>query len=186
MSKAQFTKMRVLKLSWRPPGPYGKAAIAALVGLLKNRLQVFPEDDFGREIELIDVNEAGRDKETDRAHAREGSWNDFVALYTVDYCIACGEEAEASELAEALQQRGEDGKLLWLLRIDKGDPVRSRVGALQPWKDEHVWRFLPEGSKDPLPTADLAEMDGALEERCLMPLRATDPWAPGNDAGGQP
>ena len=173
MSKASFIEPRVIKLSWRPPFKAGRP-IAPLVERLTLRLKVSPWDDHGRRLELIDVNEAGKD----RAHPRRASWTDFVAVYTIDYCSRCAEEREASELAEVLREPRARERLLWLIRVDRGNPARDLVGELEPWRDAGIWRFLPAPHPaPPLPTRQFDEMDDALEEVCLTPLRAADPWA---------
>lgn len=173
----QIKDPRVLRLSWCPSNDSFGVAVADWVVRLKKRLRVFRKDLQGRELVLQDVNAAG----LDRAAIREGAWTDFVALYTMDYCLQCDDQGEASDLHEALLRRDEPGHQLWLVRLEEGNPAESMVGDLKPW-DGGDWLMLP--------TLDVPKplgMDDAeLQARCVEPLRARSPALPTGDADPQP
>jgi hypothetical protein len=171
---AQIVEPRVLRLSWCPTGDDAGARVADWVARLKKRLRVFRRDLQGRELVLQDVNAAG----TDRAEIREGAWTDFIALYTVDYCLLCDEQGDASDLHEALLRRDEPGHQLWLVRLEPGDPADAMVGDITPWAGAGGWLVLPA----PHPEAPLStqphQIDGELHAKCVEPLRARSPAIP--------
>lgn len=174
---AQINDPRVLRLSWCPNVDGAGVPVADWVARLKKRLRVFRRDLQGRELVLQDVNAAG----ADRAEIREGAWTDFIALFTVDYCVQCDDQGEASDLHEALLRRQEPGHQLWLVRLEPGDPADAMVGDASPWGDGGGWLVLPA----PHPEAPLStqpqQIDGDLHARCVEPLRARSPATPHDD-----
>lgn len=173
----QINDPRVLRLSWCPSGDTAGAAVADWVARLKKRLRVFRKDLQGRELVLQDVNAAG----IDRAEIREGAWTDFIALYTVDYCLQCDDQGEASDLHEALLRRAEPGHQLWLVRLEPGDPADAMVGDVSPWRGDGGWLVLPAPHPEaPLSTQPL-QIDGDLHAKCVEPLRARSPAMPSHD-----
>ena len=174
---AQINDPRVLRLSWCPTADGAGVPVADWVARLKKRLRVFRKDLQGRELVLQDVNAAG----VDRAEIREGAWTDFIALFTVDYCVQCDDQGEASDLHEALLRREEPGQQLWLVRLEPGDPADAMVGDVSPWGAGGGWLMLPA----PHPEAPLSthqeQIDGDLHAKCVEPLRARSPAMPPDD-----
>lgn len=167
----QINDPRVLRLSWCPSADGAAVPVAEWVARLKKRLRVFRKDLQGRELVLQDVNAAG----IDRAEIREGAWTDFIALFTIDYCVQCDEQGEASDLHEALLRRDEIGHQLWLVRLEPGDPADAMVGELQPWSGAGPWLMLPAPHPEAPLSRDVQQVDGDLHAKCVEPLRARSP-----------
>lgn len=175
----QFVEPRVLRLSWQPSADAAGVPVADWVSRLKKRLRVFRRDKDGRELVLQDVNEPGADK----AEIRDGAWTDFVAVFTIEYCIS---DAAVAELQEALHRRDEAGHLLWLVRLEEGNPCEAMVGDVEPWRDGAGWTVLPA----PHPAEPLScrpeRIDSDLQQKCVDPLRTrgpggeTEPAEPGS------
>lgn len=172
----QFVEPRVVRLSWRPPTDAFGAEVGAWVERLKKRLGLIT-DVAGRSIKLQDMNQAGVDK----AALREGPWTDFVAVFTVDYCATCAEEGPTSEIHEARLRHDEPDHLLWVVRLEEGDPAAFKVGDVFPWRDAPRWRVLPEPDAPPLSTAR-ETLDRDLQSRCIEHLRKISPSPAADDS----
>ena len=162
-----FQETRVLRLSWRPASDEFGAPVQTWISRLKKRISVLDTDGAGRKLEVHDVATPG----ADRAAAREGPWTDFVAVFTMDYCAACSQEGEASELHDALLRVGEDELRFWVVRLEDGDPAAASVAGRRPWATGERWSVLPHDSEPPLTTQPPQLVDPDLERRCLKPIR---------------
>ena len=167
MARSTFSEPRVIRLSWRPRQDAAGAPVAEWIARFKKRMAVAPVDRAMRRLILQDLQAPG----LDRAATREGRWTDFLAIYTVDYCLGCQIDGVRSELYEAWQRRQVSGVRLWLARLEPGNPADAHVGNLRPWRNASYWIFLP----GPYPEAPLSTgprtLDNDLEARCLRSER---------------
>lgn len=144
-------KRRIL-ISWRPENiARGDTVLTTKewVSILDQKLRHARNDAAKRSIEV-----AVRGKPGDRAaeHRDVGSYTDFVAVLSDDYCDACDEEARqdlGTELLDAMKRvqdwtfgsnagqagasLGSDTLGLWTTPISKGRFWQAQVGGHAPW-----------------------------------------------------
>ena len=168
--KADLAEPRRLCLSWQPPSTDAAAPLAMWVKRFKQRLLVQRKDKQHRPLELIDMREPTRDK----ARLRDGSWTDFVALATIDYCGDCIERGADSELADALRLHRECGLVMWLLRMETGDPAEWYIGDDRTLLDPQIaWTVLPDLKQEmPLITVPPTAVDENMHRHAINPVRS--------------
>lgn len=142
---------------------WSSAKVDAWVRQFKKRLAV-RRDSNKRIIQVIDPREPGADK----AKAREASWTDFLALFTVDYCLNAG--AEDSELLDAIERMNHSELRFWVARLASDDPREYIVVGLEdpPWVS-HRWHFLP-SLEHPELGAGTDKDDKDMVDHCIVPL----------------
>lgn len=172
---------RTLTLSWRAADGALGARVKQWVDLLKTTLNV-----QCRNLRVADVREPGSDRHATVLAMRENKCTDFLAVYTMQYCQQCAEEAGEdgttgeNELVELARRLGESCAVRWVARLHVSPPWDAAVGPFEPWRERTLWHFLPgPGEKDHfslgVPEAD---MDTDIYERCVVPLKASLAAAP--------
>jgi hypothetical protein len=140
---------RWLLISWRPSADDSLAQVVARwVQRLQDTLRVQCRDIEFRSTQL----EPG-ERGAYVARLREDKCTDFLAIYTIDYCIACDAEAAAgaveNELIELARRIGQSPVRAWVARLDDSPPWEASGADLTPWSQRQRWRFLPaEGEGD--------------------------------------
>lgn len=171
---ADIVDSRVLCLSWVPPEGDAGAPIKAFVDRLRARVASAKFDSRNRRFKLINMAEEGEDK----ARLREGGWTDFIALCTIDYCLAHDALGDESGLRMALKLHA-DGQLdMWLLRMELGESGDFRLGD-DPLDSVARWAVIPGPDPDPpLATTPPTAIDNEIVTHVMRPLKA------GHPAGG--
>lgn len=166
--KADLHEPRVLCLSWQPPSTDAAAPLSVWVTRFKQRLKVLRMDKHQRLLELVDMRAAAQDK----AMLREGCWTDFIALFTVDYCLDCADRGDNCELQDALRQHQESGLAMWLLRMELGDPAEFFIGDRPLLHSDTAWTVLPAPDPAPPLVTTPGAMDDDMVRNVIEPVRA--------------
>lgn len=151
---AGFASPRILLISWRPAAGKPYSDVQAWLERFTNRMSYECPDD----IKLIDIRAVGENT----ADQRPGSWTDFLAVWTIDYALACRNEAkrpESTELLRFLEHIGDASKHGWVAKLETRFKRDFAIADYQPWADASRWHELPEDSKSVFPMAPGKEIE---------------------------
>lgn len=151
---AGFDSPRVLLISWRPAAGKPYSDVPAWLKRFEQRMLYECRND----IKLIEIRQPGENT----ADQRPDSWTDFLAVWTVDYALACQAEAEkpgSTELLRFLEHIGDASKHGWIAKLETSFKRDFAIAEHRPWADESRWHELPEDSKSVFPTAPGKEVE---------------------------
>lgn len=154
---------RRILISWRPEAIEGGPTVLTTrewVSVLEKKLRKEGHDRAKRRIEVVYLGKAGDSKAEDRD---VGSYTDFVAVVSDDYCVTCDEEERqqigTELLAAAKLVRDTTSSLstrqhaplvrsdtlnLWTTPISKGHFRQAQVGGTEPWSLDRWHHLKPE------------------------------------------